>query len=291
LQLTRLHEAEILTNTSVGRGYYRIVLRVPGAAASALPGQFVMLRTSENRDPLLARPFGIYSVISKTAFEIYYRVVGRGTTLLTQMKTGHSLNLLGPLGNGFSLPDKGITPVLIAGGSGFPPLHFLALRKGSDAHLFLGSRNKECLPPPRVIKSFKEITAKVHVATEDGSMGSRGMTTDLLNAFLSKWEQKAHLVIYACGPHAMLSAVSAIAARHSVPCFVSMEERMACGLGACMGCSVSMKAGGYKRVCKEGPVFKSGEIAWDTPYYLGLPRASGAKAPDASSLTLPRRKT
>ncbi len=267
----KLHKARIAIHRPFGRGYHRLVLRAPEAAAAAVPGQFVMLRVSENMDPLLARPFGISSVPSKSSIEIVYRVVGRGTALLSRMEAGHTLSMLGPLGKGFLLPDKSKTPVLVGGGSGFPPLHFLAQRAGSRAHLFMGSRDKECLPPAPIIKSFKDVTYKVHVATEDGSAGARGMTTDILNAFLTKMEQKTHLAIYACGPHAMLAAVSKIAAEHSIPCYVSMEERMACGLGACMGCAVPMKAGGYKRVCKEGPVFDSREIEWGEQVFLPVP--------------------
>ena len=103
-------------------------------------------------------------------------------------------------------------------------------------------------------------------------MGTSGMSTDILNAFLTKMERKTYLVIYACGPHAMLAAVSRIAAVHSIPCYVSMEERMACGLGACMGCSIPMKAGGYKRACKEGPVFDSREIEWKEEIRLEVPK-------------------
>ena len=246
----------------MGRGYYRIVLKAPEMASSALPGQFVMVRVSDTLDPLLARPFGISSVLSKTSLEILYRVVGRGTALLAGRDRGQTLGLLGPLGKGFPMPDKKTTPVLVAGGSGFPPLHFLAQRVGSGAHLFLGSRDKESLPPTAIVKSFRDACAKVHIATEDGSAGTKGMTTDILNAFLTKMEKKSHLVLYACGPHAMLAAVSRIAAKHSIPCYVSMEERMACGLGACMGCSIPMKSGGYKRACKEGPVFDSRDIDW-----------------------------
>jgi dihydroorotate dehydrogenase electron transfer subunit len=230
-----------------------------------------MLRVTGNRDPLLARPFGISSVLSKSSIEIIYRVVGRGTTLLTAAEPGQELGMLGPLGNGFPLPAKGIVPVLVGGGSGFPPLHFLAQRAGSLSHFFIGARNKDCLPPAAVIKSFKDVTQRVHVATEDGSSGVKATSTDLLNTFLSKTEKKSHLVIYACGPHAMLAAVSGIAAEHSITCHVSMEERMACGLGACMGCSIPQKAGGYKRACKEGPVFDAGEIDWSERVVLPVP--------------------
>jgi len=260
--LIKLHKATIISHNAAGRGYYRLVLKAPEAAAAAVPGQFIMLRVTENRDPLLARPFGISSVIARRSIEIFYRVVGRGTELLTCMKAGQALSLLGPLGKGFVLPGNDITPVLIAGGSGFPPLHFFSLHAGVRAHFFVGARDKACLPPARVLTNLKANTAKVHIATEDGSMGRQGMSTDILNDFLAKMGKKNHLVIYACGPRAMLAEVSRIAAEHSITCYVSTEERMACGLGACMGCSIPMKAGGFKRACKEGPVFDSREIEW-----------------------------
>jgi dihydroorotate dehydrogenase electron transfer subunit len=168
----------------------------------------------------------------------------------------------GPFGRGFPVPPRGSAPILVAGGSGFPPLLFFSHRFGARARLFLGARNKECLPPPAVIRKFKEDLEKVHIATEDGSRGTRGVVTDLLAAYLSGLDGKAPAAIYACGPRPMLAAVSNLAAERSVLCYVSMEERMACGLGACMGCSVGVKAGGYKRVCKEGPVFDAREIDW-----------------------------
>ncbi len=260
--MTKLHRVMIRSHMPVGRGYYRIVLKAPEAAAVAVPGQFVMLRVTENMDPLLARPFGISSLPSKSSIEILYRVAGRGTALLTRAEAGRTLSLLGPLGKGFPMPDKTVTPVLVTGGSGFPPLHFLSLRTSARAQVFIGARNKESLPPVSVLKSLRAHTLKVSIATEDGSSGKRGMSTDILDAFLTKMEQKTHFVIYACGPHAMLAAVSTIAEKHSITCYVSTEERMACGFGACMGCSIPMKAGGYKRACKEGPVFDSREIEW-----------------------------
>jgi dihydroorotate dehydrogenase electron transfer subunit len=229
-----------------------------------------MLRVSDTLDPLLARPFGISAVISRSSLEIVYRVVGKGTMRLTTAQSGQMLNLLGPLGKGFPLPDKKTIPILIAGGSGFPPLHFLTQRTGSRAHLFIGARNRQCLPPAGIVRSFKETAEKVHIATDDGSVGMQGTSTDILDAFLAKREGKSRFSLYACGPHAMLAAVSRIAAEHAIPCYVSMEERMACGLGACMGCSVPMKAGGYKRACKEGPVFDSRDIDWSEQVFLKM---------------------
>ena len=271
MPLTRLHQAFVLSHRPAGRGYYRLVLNAPGAAASAKPGQFVMLRVTGTGDPLLARPFGISSVLSRSSIEVVYRVVGRGTTLLTGVKKGQTLTLLGPLGKGFPMPPKGAVPVLVGGGSGFPPLHFFAQRAGKNAHFFIGARNKDCLPPAGILRSFKDVTEHVHIATDDGSAGVKGTSTDILHAFLSRMEKKSHLVIYACGPHPMLATVSRIASEHAIPCYVSMEERMACGLGACMGCSIPQKAGGYKRACKEGPVFDAKEIDWTERVVLPVP--------------------
>lgn len=259
----KLHQAKVLLHRPAGRGYYRLVLLAPVLAAAAAPGHFVMLRVSSNLDPLLARPFGISSVISKRSIELYYRVAGRGTTLLTTVEKGQLLSVIGPLGNGFPAPDKAVTPLLVAGGSGFPPLLYFADWYGKQARLFVGSRDKDCLPPAAVMKDLHSRTKSIHYATEDGSRGVCGFVTDSLAGYVARPTRGEAPVIYACGPHAMLESVSRLAAEHSIPCYVSMEERMACGLGVCMGCSVSMKAGGYKRVCKEGPVFDSREIDWN----------------------------
>ena len=260
---SKLHRATVVHHQPAGRGFYRLVLKAPELVSSAAPGHFVMLRVSDNLDPLLARPFGISSIISKRSIELYYRVAGRGTSLLTTVEPGQTLSITGPLGNGFPAPEKGTTPLLVAGGSGFPPLLYFAARYGKQSRLFVGSRDKECLPPVSAMKDFRSRVKSVHYATEDGSRGTCGFVTDSLSRYLSGPSRDTRPVIYACGPHAMLDAVSALAAKHNVSCYVSMEERMACGLGVCMGCSISMKAGGYKRACKEGPVFLSSDIDWD----------------------------
>jgi dihydroorotate dehydrogenase electron transfer subunit len=258
---SKLHRAQVLYHRSAGVGFRRLVLRAPALAAAAAPGQFVMLRVSENLDPLLARPFGVSAVIAKHSIELYYRIVGRGTSLLAAVEEGSVLSVTGPLGNGFSAPPKGAAPLFVAGGSGFPPLLFFAARYGKNAHLFVGSRDKGCLPPAAAMKTFRSSVDAVHYATEDGSRGTCGFVTDALAAFLDK-PANMRPVIYACGPYAMLAAVSRLAEDRGVDCYVSLEERMACGLGVCMGCSTAVRAGGYKRVCKEGPVFLSSEIDW-----------------------------
>jgi dihydroorotate dehydrogenase electron transfer subunit len=259
----RVHRALVLANRDAGRGYFRIVLRAPALAAQARPGHFVMLRVTENRDPLLARPFGIASVLGRRDIELYYRVAGRGTTLLTAVKKGAVLAVHGPLGNGFPAPAKDETPLLVAGGSGFPPLLFFTSRHGRRARLFAGSRDKACLPPAAAMKAVRSRIRSIHYATEDGSCGACGFVTDALASFLDGAERSGPRVIYACGPRPMLAAVSRLAADRDILCYVSMEERMACGLGVCMGCSVPVTSGGYKRVCKEGPVFLSTDIDWE----------------------------
>ena len=270
---SRVHEAFVVENRDAGKGYFRIVLRAPALARQARPGHFVMLRVSDNLDPLLARPFGIAAVSDRRDIELFYRVVGRGTSLLSSVKAGRSLALHGPLGNGFPEPAKGETPLLVAGGSGFPPLLYFSTRYGRQSHLFAGSRDKACLPPARAMKAFRTAVQAVHYATEDGSCGTCGFVTDALAAHLDGAGTGGKPVIYACGPHAMLASVSSLAAERGVACFVSMEERMACGLGVCMGCSVPMTAGGYKRACTEGPVFDAREISWSGPVPLSIVNA------------------
>jgi len=258
----KLHQALVVENRNAGRGYYRLVLKAPLAAKAARPGQFVMLRVSDSMDPILARPFGISGVLPRGGIEAYYRVVGRGTSILTNVGAGQVLTFHGPLGNGFPMPGRGVTPIFVAGGSGFPPLLYLSRAVHRQSHLFCGARDRSCLLSNGIILQFKKTGAQTHIATEDGSAGTRGRVTDLLSDFLFQHNADKKSIIYACGPRPMLAAVSRLASERSVPCYVSMEERMACGLGVCMGCSVGVEGGGYRRICKEGPVFNAREIEW-----------------------------
>lgn len=260
--MNKLHSATIVQHRRAGGEYFRLILEARGLAASAAPGRFVMLRVSGNLDPLLARPFGIASAPDRNTIELYYRVAGRGTALLSALEPGTTLGLTGPVGNGFPRPGRRETPLLVAGGSGFPPLLFFAERFSGRARLFAGSRDKGCLPPAGVMKRFRDTVQSIHYATEDGSLGVCGFVTDSLFAFLEGPGGAERPVIYACGPRPMLAAVSAVAARRKVPCYVSMEERMACGLGVCMGCAVPAAGGGYRRVCAEGPVFDACDLEW-----------------------------
>lgn len=268
-------KAVVLYNKEILPGYFLLGLK--WKAAKAAPGQFVMLRTSGGFDPLLRRPLGIYSVINaggKKTFgddgiELLYKVVGKGTKILSQKVKGDGIDVLGPLGNGFTLKaeHENKKVILLSGGMGMVPLVFFAKALGSGTALF-GCRSKAEV---QLASGFKKNGCKLRVATEDGSAGEKGLATDLL-----KDEITNDSVVYACGPVAMLKATAAIAATVGAVCFVSLERAMACGIGACLGCAVkSGKHSGvyelsgvienreYKMVCSDGPVFDGADIDWE----------------------------
>ncbi len=274
--------ARIIANRNVSPGYYRMRMHCPGAAARSKPGQFVMVRAGSSIDPLLRRPFAVHRVCGKSGaapaagspscIEILYRIAGKGTLLLSRMKTGEEIDLLGPLGSGFSQPPGIETAVLVAGGIGVAPLlplaQFLGRRKRAVSRTVIigGATRGDIL----CRGDFKETGARVVVSTEDGSAGVRGLATDLLEQALDALapQAAAHLALYACGPLPLLQRVAAMAREHAVSCQVSLESTMACGVGACLGCSVPVRSGrgraaSYQRVCKEGPVFDSAVIDWD----------------------------
>jgi dihydroorotate dehydrogenase electron transfer subunit len=204
--------------------------------------------------------------------EVLYEVVGKGTESLSAAKQGEYLDVIGPLGNGFVLNAKRypLNAILIAGGMGVAPLVALAEnlahsvqriadRKKAKTYILIGGCSKEHI---LCEQEFKKLGCGVMVSTEDGSKGKKGLVTDLLKDLLNAIRYPLNATIYACGPAAMLKTVAKIAEAKRVPCQVSMEEHMACGVGVCLGCPVKVKNGGYKMVCKDGPVFDAKEIAW-----------------------------
>lgn len=255
---------EILYNEGVAPGYFRLGLRWKGTGIR--PGHFVMVRVSDGLDPLLRRPFGVYRVGARDAaiapgvVELLYAVVGKGTEILSRKMPGESVDLLGPLGNGFTLPAKGHRAVLVAGGMGIVPLYMLAGKVKKTVLLF-GARSKK---EASVADDFKGLGISIKIATDDGSVGKKGLVTELLQDELCPGD-----IIYACGPVGMLKKIASIAADAGVSCQVSLERSMACGIGVCLGCAV--KASGhkeasnrnYKMVCSEGPVFDSEDIDWE----------------------------
>lgn len=258
-------ESRILYNDRMAEGYFRLGLEWKTPEIRA--GHFVMLRVSDGMDPLLRRPFGVYRIIGAkgktskgTGIELLYRVVGRGTTILSAKRPGEALGILGPLGNGFPMPEDGHKALLVTGGMGIVPLYMLAERL-SGATLLFGARSKK---ETALLKDFKALDLKIKTATEDGSVGKKGRVTALLEK-----ELKKDSLVYACGPLAMLKAVSRMCRDANVKCLVSLERSMACGIGVCLGCAVrtikheNREMRNYKMVCSDGPVFDSEEIDWE----------------------------
>lgn len=245
-------DAEIISNRAVASDIYRLEARGALFAQTALPGQFLQVYINKP-DLFLRRPLGIAAVDEKKGtIVMYYRVIGKGTAALARMKAGEVVNCLGPLGNGFSLAAS--RPLLIGGGMGLAPLLFLAQRFLGKAAVLIGGRNKA-----EVFWAdfFAPLTRHVFITTDDGSAGKKGFTTSLLPMLLQEYRFDA---LYACGPEIMMKKIATIAAEKAVPCQVSMERRMACGLGACLSCVIDAKDGGRKKVCQDGPVFWAQEV-------------------------------
>lgn len=246
----------ILQNKQIGPDIFSMVIKAPKIALRATPGQFIHIRCSKALSPLLRRPISIASIDEKQGnLQIIYRVVGVGTKLLSQKPEGDMVDIMGPLGKGFPLPEKGKAPILIGGGIGVAPLLFLAqgiaeakLAEGGTA--FMGFAKKEEVYG---IEFLESLGFDVFITTDDGSLGIKGFPTDLL----TKVEDG---IIYGCEPKPLLKKIKDEAVREKMLAYLSLEEHMACGIGACIGCSVKSSGNGYKKVCKDGPVFESREI-------------------------------
>ncbi|MEK6581051.1 MAG: dihydroorotate dehydrogenase electron transfer subunit [Nitrospirota bacterium] len=256
--MSRYLRAEIIENSPVNKSHNLLILSSSGISKNSAPGQFYMIETASSYDPLLKRPFSILKQKSGAA-HFLYRIKGKGTERMRQMKNGAAVSVLGPLGNGYPLPGKNLTPILIAGGIGIASLFPLAEKLGKNAYLFYGGRTKEEL---LMLDELKGMVKELIISTNDGSAGEKDTVVDVLKDYLaSQLSALSSQLIYACGPSPMLEAVSMLATEKGIKGYISMEENMACGVGACLGCTVKTKKG-YKRVCKEGPVFPIEEIVW-----------------------------
>ena len=266
-------KAEITENTELFvKTYYQLSLKVGEISRLAKPGQFVHLRVNDETTPLLRRPFSIHSV-GEENLQILYKVIGKGTEILAQRKKGEFLDIIGPSGNGYKLPEGKVKVVLVAGGIGVASLYFLAEKiippptssplEGEDRSeggltVLIGGKSREDI---LCRDKFKKLNVDVMVSTEDGSSGKKGLVTDLLQDLLSTIDHRPLTILYACGPTEMLKETAKIARKYKVPCYLSLEKIIACGVGACQGCVINTKDG-YQRVCKDGPVFDSEQIIW-----------------------------
>ena len=263
----------ILENKCVAPNHYVLKLKSKNIAQAAKPGQFVQVLCSESFDPLLPRPFSFLNT-TRNEFTILYQVAGKGTKILSEIEKGNSLWILGPLGNGFTLPnpktEKSKQYLLVGGGVGIPPLyHFaetiLKQNKKANIHVFLGGRHKSLL---LCEDKFKKIRVPLHLSTNDGSKGHKGFVTDVLKSFVLS-EKSEDKTIYTCGPTLMLKAVSLLAKDWNIPCEVSVEVPMACGFGVCLGCAIKVckhetpEEHRFAIACTEGPVFMGDKILWE----------------------------
>lgn len=244
---------------NLGNGYHLLKVACPRIAEAAKPGHFAMVRVLPALDPLLRRPLGILDSRPPYIW-LYYQVLGGGTRLLSGMRPGDALEILGPLGNTFpELPGQRV--LLIAGGRGIVPLFHYARAYGERRELLLlyGGRTKADLPLLERIRPLR--LRRLVVFSEDGSLGQKGRLTDGLESILHEERPQATL---SCGPEAMLAALAARLKGCPTRDLVSLEARMGCGFGACQGCAVRAADGSYRRVCDEGPVFALEDIQWPT---------------------------
>lgn len=250
-------------NKRVATDTFFMGFRCPEMAAKSRPGQFIMLRVRQDVEPLLRRPFSICGIQGKDLVCILYRVVGLGTAILSETRSGEAMSVMGPLGRGFELPERDKKPLLVAGGIGVAPIFFLAqVMKGMDVEFMTGfTCSSEIIESGQV----GDPSIRMSVATDDGTAGYAGTVADLLKKYLDQ-NPGGSYCLYSCGPLQMLKSIVSTAIDHDIPCQVSMESTMACGLGACQGCTVKAfsREGGicYHHVCKDGPVFPSHLIDW-----------------------------
>jgi dihydroorotate dehydrogenase electron transfer subunit len=255
-------DTQIIFNNRIARNTFLMGLMSHQIVTEAKPGQFVMIRVGSEKDPLLRRPFSICKTGPDGIFLILYRVVGHGTSIMSMSPKGKQISVLGPLGCGFHIPEDDCKSILVAGGVGIAPLIFLAHSMKSRDFIFMaGYSSADEVIPLHMVGLDK---TDVSIATDDGTMGYKGTVTEILHSHVHKSVGKKRL-IFTCGPLPMLKKVSSLAIARQIPCQVSLEATMACGLGACQGCAVkaSNKEGlAYFSVCRHGPVFHVDSLDW-----------------------------
>ena len=251
---------KLVSKVPVGPGAWQFVLEAGEMVDKTFraPGQFVHIRCGEPR--LLRRPISVcacQSDVPEDLLSVVFEVRGQGTAWLAEREEGDSLDVLGLLGNGFQMEREG-RYLLAGGGIGVTPLYGCAQFCGGRAVAVLGFRSAQ---RAILLEPFGKACEDVRLYTDDGSLGATGFVADGVRAVLDK--DKNFTAILACGPKPMLRGVAAAAGEYGVPCQVSMEERMACGVGACLGCAIQMADGTMRHVCKDGPVFDAQEVDWN----------------------------
>lgn len=266
-----IYRGDICSNEEIQKEFFLMKIKLSGDFAMPLPGQFVMIRIAGLQDPFLSRPISIYShklVRSSSLIELLYRVSGRGTRILAGLMKGSQVEISGPLGNSYVIDPQKKDIVLIAGGIGIAPLSMLArffcekkCLEQKYLTFYLGAQTADAVAG---LDQLGKYCRKVIVCTDDGSLGEKSLVTSLFLKDILQFDPE-QTAIYACGPKPMIQSLSRILDGKYF-CQVSLEERMACGVGACVGCVVGVKDDQgvmtYKRVCADGPVFDLRKVIW-----------------------------
>jgi dihydroorotate dehydrogenase electron transfer subunit len=268
-----IYIGEISENEEIQDDCFLMKVKVAPSFETPKPGQFVMIRIAGLNDPFLSRPISIYS-FSRTpdscTIELLYRVVGRGTQIMAGLIEESQVEINGPLGNGFDTTAVKKNIVFISGGIGIAPLSLLMEnlrqrpdRPSSSMIIYPGFQSASAVAG---LDKMRKLCRDINVCTDDGTLGEKGFVTRIFQKDMKKFKPE-DTSIFACGPREMLKALSKILHKSNFDCQVSLEERMACGTGACMGCAVAVKdnkgAPAYKRVCADGPVFRLSDILWE----------------------------
>ncbi len=252
-----LQDAVIIENRESGdKKYYLLRVKVEKGLQESKPGQFFMLQCKDG-SRVLRRPISLhYADRESGVLEFYYEVVGKGTKEFTLLNKGETINVQGPLGHGFDIDVEGKNILVIGGGMGIAPLKYLIeeLKSKNNLTFIAGGRDSGAL---NIVNNISLNGFEVLETTDDGTRGRKGNTVELMKEILG---EKNIDIIYTCGPHGMMKAVAKVAEANGIRCQVSLEERMACGTGACMGCSIET-INGMRKVCKDGPVFESLEVS------------------------------
>ena len=257
----QLENAVVLRNEAQDGGYFLLEMKAPGVASKTEPGQFLHLRIPERKDMPLRRPFSIFKADEENV-SLLYKVIGQGTDCMSRLRIGEEVNVLGPLGRGYPDPDAAKIPVLVAGAYGMAALYLVAERSDNKGLFLAGGRTADDLLCASV---FEELGWQVRLATEDGSLGTKGLVTTILDEWLANEEGIPEF--FACGPMGMLKAIGDRAIQGDWTSWLSLDHHMACGVGACLTCVHPIKCadGEVEKVCvcKEGPVFEGREIVWE----------------------------
>ncbi len=260
--MSKHHIVEVIEKQTLIPDIFRFVIKSRIIAQTAVPGQFLEIKCSDCIDTIIRRPISISGVDrGQGTVEFIIQARGRATRQLAEKGEGSKLDILGPLGKGFTISDHSSKAAIVGGGIGIFPLLYLASELNKpNLDVFLGFRSFENAV---LIDEFRERAQNLTVSTDDGSMGHHGVITEVLE---KKARESGYDMIFACGPQPMLRKVKEAARSLQIPCEISVEERMACGIGACLGCAIKLIDGEqwrYGHVCKDGPVFNASNVELD----------------------------